>query len=179
MKNTVKHALHKACGKDERRPAFGYIWFHNGFAYATDAHVAVTIPTHEIFTNDQDACKLLDGKLIHRDIWRTMVFGKRCLLTTDGTVKFALNSKQLPSYDVPFSPKGEMKMPNIDSVWPLKKDANPLHRIGVNPSFLLRATQAINVEAPELTFFYENKAILVTHHSTDGEAIVMPVMINH
>lgn len=178
MKNTVKHALHKACGKDELRPAFDYIWFHNGYAYATDAHVAVRIPTHEIFTNDKDACKLLDGKLIHRDIWRTMVFGKRCLVSTDGTVKFELNAKKLPSYDVPFSSQGEMRMPSIDAIWPLKKDANPLRRIRVNAMYLLRATQAINIEAPKLTFFYEHKAILVTHHRTDGQALVMPVMIN-
>ena len=178
MKKTVKHALHKVCGKDELRPAFDYIWFHNGFSYATNGHVAVKIPTNEIFTNDDEACKLLDGKLIHLDIWRMMVFGKHCLVSTDGFIKFALNSKQLPSLTVPFSPQNEMKMPNIDSVWMEKKDAQPLHRIGVNPTILKNATDALAISTADLYLQAENKAILVTHRSTDGQAIVMPVMIN-
>lgn len=40
--------LHKACADDEYRPAFSYVYFRNGYAYATNAHIAVRAKVEDI-----------------------------------------------------------------------------------------------------------------------------------
>lgn len=65
--------MHLACTKNDFRPLMQHIYFKNGFAYATDAHILVK--------NDLTACSnlspeqiaLLDGKLLHADHYKNIL----------------------------------------------------------------------------------------------------------
>lgn len=57
--------LHKACADDERRPAFSYVYFKNGYAYATNAHIAVRAKIEDISNIDPIDIEALNGKALH------------------------------------------------------------------------------------------------------------------
>ena len=58
--------LHKACANDEFRPAMHYICFRNGYAYATDGHIAVRASLDAICALSEEERNKLNGYLIHK-----------------------------------------------------------------------------------------------------------------
>lgn len=56
--------LHEACADDALRPVMMCVHFMNGFACASDAHIAVrqSLEYHSIINPE-----LLDGKSLHKD----------------------------------------------------------------------------------------------------------------
>ena len=57
--------LHKACTDDDLRPAFSYLYFKNGYAYATNAHIAVRAKIEDISNIDPRDIEALNGKALH------------------------------------------------------------------------------------------------------------------
>ena len=57
--------LHKACADDDLRPAFSYVYFKNGYAYATNAHIAVRAKIEDISNIDPRDIEALNGKALH------------------------------------------------------------------------------------------------------------------
>ena len=57
--------IHKVCANDDLRPAMWYVFFKDGNAYATDAHIAIVAPLSTISNFTDEEKKLLEGKLIH------------------------------------------------------------------------------------------------------------------
>ena len=58
--------LHKACANEEFRPAMHYICFRNGYAYATDGHIAVRASLDAICALSEEERNKLNGYLIHK-----------------------------------------------------------------------------------------------------------------
>lgn len=57
--------LHKACTDDDLRPAMAYVYFKNGYAYATNAHIAVRAKIEDISNIDPRDIEALNGKALH------------------------------------------------------------------------------------------------------------------
>ena len=57
--------LHKACADDEFHPAFSYVYFKNGYAYATNAYIAVCAKIEDISNIDPRDIEALNGKALH------------------------------------------------------------------------------------------------------------------
>jgi hypothetical protein len=184
--HTIKHKLHAVCGNDIYRPAFSYIEFQGGFAYATDAHVAVIVDLTDVFGCDYDTTRLLDGYRIHRNVWR-MLIGKRVEIKEQGTLMFSPTAKEWPSLilklDETEAEMGRAVADKITSVFPKIQDAQPLQHIGVNPALFKRAADACRFEYNQarLTFFGPNKAILMDDKPgvSKSMAIVLPVMLSN
>ena len=65
--------LHKACANDDIRPAMHYVCFKNGYAYATDAHIAVRANLHDISALSDDDIAKLNGHLIHKSQYEQLL----------------------------------------------------------------------------------------------------------
>ena len=57
--------LHKVCTDDDLRPALSYVYFKNGYAYATNAHIAVRAKIEDISNIDPRDIEALNGKTLH------------------------------------------------------------------------------------------------------------------
>lgn len=62
--------LHLACSTDELRPNMSLIQIKNNHATATDGHICVRVDLSETSTLDPESIKLLNGKFIHREVWK-------------------------------------------------------------------------------------------------------------
>ena len=65
--------MHLACAKDDFRPQMQCIYFKDGFAYATDAHVLVKNDLTACSNLDPEQIALLDGKLLHADHYKDIL----------------------------------------------------------------------------------------------------------
>ena len=184
--HTIKHDLHLACGRDHLRPRFSYIEFHDGIAYATDAHVAIRVQLTEVFKCEPEAAELLTGYRIHANVWR-MLKSKRVEIVDKGVLMFSPSPKHVPSVVLKLDEvelvNGQSLKSSIDAIWPKVSDKQALDEIGINPSFFNRVSKACRFEYShaKLTFFARNKTILVRSnhgYETKSEAIVMPVTID-
>lgn len=185
--HTIKHALHLCCDNyGGRREQMGNIEFHSGFAWATNAHIAIKIPTNEIFDIDKDTATKLDGKSIKREYWQ-MIKGKRVKVTEDGQILFSPHAKIEPCVPVPMlNPEFARTLQEmIEGVLPSDKDYSPVKQIGINSQFLLSCCKAMNLSyhSAKLSFCAENKAIVIGRtgfdEPTESTGIIMPVMIDH
>ena len=57
--------LHKVCTDDDLCPALSYVYFKNGYAYATNAHIAVRAKIEDISNIDPRDIEALNGKTLH------------------------------------------------------------------------------------------------------------------
>jgi hypothetical protein len=184
--HTIKHDLHLACGNDHLRPRFSYIEFHDGIAYATDAHVAIRVQLTEVFKCEPEAAELLTGYRIHANVWR-MLKSKRVEIMDKGVLMLSPSPKHAPSAVLKLDEteffNGKSLKSSIDAIWPNASDRQALDEIGINTSCLSRASKACRFEYSQakLTFFARNKTILVQSNDggkTKSEAVVMPVLLN-
>jgi hypothetical protein len=180
---TIKHRIHLACGDDSLRPRFQDIEFHNGFAYATDAHIAVKIPIAEIF--DTDNAEALNGMKLHKTQWR-LICGNHVELEVEPLrfkVRMAANNNAYPSFYVYPEKVTETKPLNemLEPLWPKKGEYNALQEIGVSTEYLNRAAKVCRFEYGQvvLRFNKPNTGMhLTSNNGLKAEAVVMPVMIN-
>lgn len=64
--------LDLATGKDEISPNIHYIEVKKGIATATNGQVIVQVNLRETSELTEEIIKALDGKLIHRDVWKAI-----------------------------------------------------------------------------------------------------------
>ena len=65
------HQIHECCGNDELRPQWMYIYFHNGFAFATDASILIAISLSDLYA-DERMINFLNGRKIHKDDFKLL-----------------------------------------------------------------------------------------------------------
>lgn len=99
-----------ACSTDELRPVLNHVYFKDGYAYATDAHILIkqSLEYHTIIGKDN-----LEGRYLHRHIFKCIYGYTIAEATPDGvecTDKYG--NKVLFRY----SEFGDSKYPNADLV---------------------------------------------------------------
>lgn len=68
------YKLHAACAISETRPELAYITFRNGFAYASDGHMAARAKLTDIAAGfHPEELQALEGKTIHMDNFRRLL----------------------------------------------------------------------------------------------------------
>ena len=68
------YKLWKACAKkNDVRPVLEYVFFRNGYAYASDAHILVRVPLDLCTTFPDEQRELLDGYAIHGQMLKNVV----------------------------------------------------------------------------------------------------------
>lgn len=171
--------MHLACSDDDIRPVMQYIYFKDGFAYASDAHILVKNKLSEItegFSDEQ--LSLLDGKLMHKTSFRKILeydfvrigeTGIECL-TQFSTIEFR------------FSADASLKYPDAEAVISMAKEKNePINRVSLSAKLYHRLYQSLyNDDRLVLNFSKsEHHGILVKSQDKyiESEAVIMPIMI--
>ena len=181
-----QYKLHKVCADDELRPVHGYIYFKNGNAYATDAHIAIAAPLSFVSTFSDEEKKLLEGKLIHATQFAQLLKMRETYVQeTANGVQFECKTGAGETVIIPLlTEEARGKFPNVESVLAeaeknAKELGTQLPRVGFKPSLLADLADAMNAKIIEFYFAKPAGAIVVRESDKTNEicAILMPCMI--
>jgi len=185
--------IHTLCGNDSIRPVMQYFEISNGFVYGTDAHILGKIPQNEVFGTEffpTDKKFYIEGKQWkNQKMYQAMYFKEISDFSISG-ILMAFDKKMNVLGLCQFYTEQDFqhkvgKFPNCEQII-YKEDAvkQEINAIGFNPELYNRLTEALEdkVRTFKLSFFGQNKAILVQHTAPDnftkGIGIMMPIMIN-
>ena len=105
--------LHKACADDEYRPAFSYVYFRNGYAYATNAHIAVRAKVEDISNIAPLEIEALNGKAIHYKQFELLL--KHDSMEVSGNEIKMLNIGD--NLTTTITLRDDIKFPDVDKVY--------------------------------------------------------------
>lgn len=180
------YKLHKVCADDGLRPAFGYIYFKDGKAYATDAHIAIAAPLSFVSNLDDEEKDLLEGVLIHATQFAQLLKMRETYVkeTEDGA-QFECKTKAGETVIIPILTEEQIdEFPNVESVLAeaeknAKELGTQLPNVGFKPSLLADLVAAMNAKIIEFYFAKPAGAIVVREQDKTNEirAIMMPCYI--
>lgn len=169
--------IHLATDKNcSIRPIFQYVYFENGYMYATDANVGIRAKIAPFFDGDGDL-KFLEKKGISNVKFALIYKQKRITITEQG---FETADGILYKFD------NIDKYPNLNKLIDESVSAKkgPVEKIGIDLSLANKLSKAMTqfkegIKQFKLEFISPSKAILVTKIGQDDcVGIVMPVMID-
>jgi hypothetical protein len=185
--------IHTLCATpDNLRPAMQYFEISNGYVYGTDAHILGKIPQNEVFGTEffpTDKKFYIEGKQWKaQKLFNAVSFQPVDNFEASGML-LAFDKKGQTLGICQFYTESDFmhkvgKFPNCEQII-YKEDAvkQEINAIGFNPELYNRLTEALEdkVRTFKLSFFGQNKAILVQHIAPDthtkGIGIMMPLMI--
>ena len=184
--------LHKACANDEFRPAMHYICFRNGYAYATDGHIAVRASLDAICALSEEERNKLNGYLIHKKQYEMLIkystieIGEGVITcigsesnerTTIQLVKLAESSES--------EERAEGKaiyFPNVDAVINDDLSKEPLQKVGFSYQLLGRLIAAMGIQRECIGFRFTSNSkpivVLGVEPGIDVRGIIMPMMLD-
>ena len=184
--------LHKACANEEFRPAMHYICFRNGYAYATDGHIAVRASLDAICALSEEERNKLNGYLIHKKQYEMLIkystieIGEGVITcigsesnerTTIQLVKLAESSES--------EKRAEGKaiyFPNVDAVINDDLSKEPLQKVGFSYQLLGRLIAAMGIQRECIGFRFTSNSkpivVLGVEPGIDVRGIIMPMMLD-
>ena len=187
-----EYKLHKACASDDLRPAMHYICFKDGYAYATDAHIAVRASLDAICALSDEEKAKLNGYLIHKSQYEmllkysTIEIGEGVITCIDPESK-ARTTIQLVKMaetdeEVAESKGLAIKYPNVDPVINDDLSKEPLQKVGFSYSLLGRIIAAMGIQPNRVGLRFTTNGrqmvVLGVEPGIDVRGIIMPVLLN-
>lgn len=167
--------LHLAASDDELRPALNHVQVLDGIATATNAHIIAQLNLSEYSTLPADTIKQLSGKLIHRNVWESIMDAD--LLQVEGDTIHYESDGIKADYDITC----DLKFPDvkviIDSVAQSIFDKKSF--ICFNPEWVKIASKIFPSENL-ICRFYQNNEMMVFFPSGDAKGFVgiMPMKLS-
>ena len=169
-----------ACSNEELPPILQYIYFKDGFAYASNAHILVKNKLTEITERiSEDELAILDGKLIHKSIFKKILVHEKIQITGTGIVC----KTPFFSIEYKFSSDDNLKYPNAELILQKAlKNNGSANKLSLNISLLYKLEQSL-YDCRNPIFVFGDKpsdSILVKSQdkSVESFGIIMPVMIS-
>lgn len=174
-KDFLETKLENIAGKDDLRPALQCVYFKNGYAYCTDAHIAIKQSLTDIHGLPQEVADALEGKLLHKDSIKQLRGCKYYEVTEDGVTAHTERTKTTHHFV-------DEKYPDIEAVFPKDADISEKYRVGLSPVLLERLNKVMlgSTDGVVLDFYSGYKAILVTNseYTKDQQSgFLMPLTI--
>jgi len=179
--------LHKACANDEIRPAMQYVCFKNGYAYATDAHIAVRARLTDICALGEEEISKLNGHLIHKSQYEQLL--KYSIIEIgDGTITLIdPESKARTTIQLfKLAESGEevlegcIRYPNVDAIINQDGEHSEADRVKFNYNLLGRLVAAMGMNGSRvgLRFTGKGRQLVVTgvEPGLDVRGIIMPIV---
>lgn len=168
--------MHLACGSDKLRPWTEYIFFKNGYMYASDSHVLVRNNISECSNLNEEDIEKLNGKCLYRNTYKNILTYEFIKVEDDGIRCFK-------GYEVCFYKFGNIeKYPNMELVVrdALFKKPIQVNGLYINPRFVDIASKCIpHIGGMKFMFVgdgrVENIIIRDFDEMSDSVAIVMPL----
>lgn len=187
-----EYKLHKACASDDLRPAMHYICFKDGYAYATDAHIAVRANLHAICALSDEEIAKLNGHLIHKSQYE-MLLKYSTIEIGDGTITLidpeskASTVIQLvklaeSSEAAEVSEGKAIYFPNVDAIIDKDRSEEPLQQVGFSYSLLGRIIAAMGITPNRVGLRFTTRGhqmvVLGVEPGIDVSGIIMPILLN-
>lgn len=173
---TIK--VYQACSASAFNLDLQYVFFHNGFAYASDNCILVKVPL-EAMTQDipEEQLALLEGRCIHGSVLKT-IYGYEDIYISEGLIEVKAGRHNI-TFDTLTAP-GEIKRPDFDKVIMTEDAKVPVKELGLSSKFLSRIASAMGVkDIVKLSFTTANSKIFISDLSDINGAvgIIMPTLI--
>lgn len=188
-----EYKLHKACANDEFRPAMHYICFKNGYAYATDGHIAVRASLDAICALSEEGRNKLNGYLIHKKQYEmllkysTIEIGEGVITCIDSNSNARTTIQLVKLAESSESAEREegkaIYFPNVDAVIDDDLSKEPLQKVGFNYQLLIRLIAAMGITSKRIGFSFKSNSkpivVLGVEPGIDVRGIIMPIMLGY
>lgn len=166
--------IHLACSDDELRPALQHVEIIDGIATATNAHVIAQLNLSVYSNLDDNSIRLLNGKLIHRDVWNNIQDADMIEVKGD-TIHVEMGGIKA-DYNIACDFKFPDHKSIIDAV--AKSIFDKKSFVCFNPKFISLAAKLFPSENL-ICRFYENNDMMIFFPSGEAKGFmgIMPMMI--
>lgn len=193
--------LHECTSNDDLRPAFGYIHFYNGYAYATDAHVIVKAKIEDISNFIASDIEMINNHSILAANFKKLIKHQNIEVTPEGFV-FEDYDKQMKVHYlwneiiqeekdgklcryVSITGKGgKIYIPNFDAVIVDSEHIHTTDSIGIKHKLISSVAKAMGADT--LAFYFSGDDKMIKCRIKDGfdpdadiVAGIMPNLIDH
>lgn len=168
--------MHLACRPDPLRPAYGYIQFKDGFAYASDGHIAVKNRIEEISGLNPAEIEALNGKFLQSEFYRDMLKYEEILIAEDGIECKNGDDRVFFYFSTVEKPLDIKKV--IDEH--LSMEPMAVEHISLNMKHLMDLSKAMyQCESCTFTFHGEGRGVVLKSNDEDVNSVglIMPIMI--
>jgi hypothetical protein len=166
--------IHLACSDDELRPALQMVEIVDGIATATNAHIIARLNLSAYSKLEDETIKKLDGKLIHRDVWETIMDAD--ILTVDGDSIHMDKGGIKATFDI----STDLQFPDHHSIIAAVSRSifDKKSFVCFNPKFIAIASKLFPSENL-ICRFYENNDMMVFFPSGDAKGFmgIMPMKL--
>ena len=182
--------LWDACLKpDGTRPPLEYVYFENGYAYATNAHILVRVPMCYVATFNDDAIHHLEGHGIHGSLLKRLVSLWPLRVETEEIIDKdgkEVEMVYIYAYDgeneirVTLTNPEQVQPPKMDEMFVISGEREPVHKVGLSQKMLNRLTSALGTPKIKMEFVSERTRIIVSPLEPEfagAEGIIMPMMV--
>jgi hypothetical protein len=172
--------LDMICNNDFLRTQQSFIYFKDGYAYATNAHILVKVKLSEISTFQDAHFEILENKAIHKSVYAKLLQFDRVEITPEG---FKASVPDADSF-IQFG-YANVQHDMVNSINKVIADAEQdkqteIKSFGINPVLLNTLNKLFHdTYGVELIVKAENKPIFVKWSGHDALGLIMPVMINN
>lgn len=178
-KRTFTTHIHLACVKaNDLRPAFEYVYFINGYAYASDANVLIKSSMKEYF--DIEGLDLLDGHALHAEVYK-LVMGFQVAEATPEGLECLTKSNQRVFVPYPNLELLGIKTPSFEKIVG-KCELKPTNQLGLTPRYMRIIDKALvhdKFETIRCQLQGDSEAIVVDVPARPNQmALWMPVFTN-
>lgn len=187
-----EYKLHKACANDDLRPAMHYICFKDGYAYATDAHIAVRASLEAVCALSDEERNKLNGYLIHKNQYEMLLKystieigeGTITLIDPESKASTTLQLKKLAesSEAAEVSEGKAIYFPNVDAIINDDLSKEPMQKVGFSYSLLGRIIAAMGIQPNRVGLRFTTNGrqmvVLGVEPGIDVRGIIMPILID-
>lgn len=175
-KRTFTTPIHLACAKaNDIRPAFEYIHFINGYAYASDGYILIKSNMKEYFKIE--GVDRLNGRALHAEVYKLVMGFKIAEATTEG-LECLTKSNQRVFIPYPNLELLGIKTPSFEIVTG-KCELKPTNKLGIRPRYMRVIDKALvhdKFETIRCQLQGDNEAIVVDIPARPNQmALWMPV----
>lgn len=167
--------IHLACSDDELRPALQLVEVIDGIATACNGNIIARMNLGAYSKLDDTIIQQLNGKLIHRDVWETLVDAD--IITVEGDNIHMDKGGIKAMFDI----STDLKFPDHDKIVSAvaKSMFDKKSFVCFNPKFIAVAAKLFPSENL-ICRFYENNDMMVFFPSGDAKGFmgIMPMDIS-
>lgn len=178
-----QYKLHQVCANDGFRPAMEHIQFKNGYAYASDAHMAIKAALSSISALSQEDIDKLNGYYIHLSQWPLLLKYSN-IEVGEGVITLKGDNGAKTVITLRDGVEGITKYPDIEKLFaPDKRDKEAsLHAIGFSFKLLSKLRSAMGLTDKTMLYFTGGGAdpIYVKGEDSkhiDVQGLIMPMLL--
>lgn len=173
--------LHLVTGTDALRPAMMYIQVKAGNVYATNGHMMVKFPIHEVF--GENVFTDTDEYYIDSQQWKSLKFSSADAMgLVDGILKAYKGGKFLGMMDIMSAENFQNKVgrfPNCEVVIP-SSPLEPIEAIAFNPELYYKLVDCFNLAKSTFKMNFRGIRTGITVYECQGNSgglgLIMPIM---